>query len=44
MMILVGDTPALDGLTAATGATDDQIIREPLTSEQAAELTKAAGG
>ena len=44
MMVLVGDTPALDGLTAATGATDDQIIREPLTSEQAAELTKAAGG
>ena len=41
MLILVGETPALDGLVDAVGAADSNVLRQPLTSDQAAEL--AAG-
>lgn len=43
MLILVGETPALDGLVSAVGADDSSVLREPLTSDQANELTSAAG-
>lgn len=39
MLVLVGETPALDGLVGATGATEVNVFRQPLTSAQAAELT-----
>jgi uncharacterized membrane protein len=42
MLILVGETPALDGLVSAVGADDSSVLRQPLTSEQANELTNAA--
>lgn len=41
--MIVGETPTVDGVVAATGAGDDRLLRAPLTSEQAAELDKAAG-
>ncbi|MDH3705024.1 MAG: DUF1269 domain-containing protein [Acidimicrobiia bacterium] len=42
MLILVGETPALDGLVSAVGADPKNVLRKPLTSEQAQELTEAA--
>ena len=42
MLILVGETPALDALVDAVGADDSNMLRQPLSSEQAAELTAAA--
>ena len=41
VLVLVGETPTLDAFVAATGAGDDAVVRTPLTSEQAAELTEA---
>jgi uncharacterized membrane protein len=43
MQVLVGETPALDALVAAVGADPDAVIRRPLTSDQAAELSAAGG-
>jgi uncharacterized membrane protein len=43
MLILVGETPALDGLVSAVGADESNVLRQALTSEQANELTNAAG-
>ena len=42
MLVIVGETPTVDGFVAATGAGDDRLLRAPLTSEQAAELDKVA--
>ena len=42
MLILVGETPALDALVDAVGADDSNVLRQPLSSEQAAELTAEA--
>lgn len=42
MQVLVGETPALDALVAAVGPGEGAVIRRPLTSDQAAELTNAA--
>ena len=42
MLILVGESNVLDELVAATGAEPSGIVRQPLTSEQAEELSKAA--
>ena len=42
MLILVGETPALDALVDAVGADDSNMLRQPLSSEQAAELTAEA--
>ena len=39
MMILVGETPTLDGFVSAVGADDSDVLRRALTSEQANELT-----
>ncbi len=44
MLVLVGETDTLDAFVGAADAGADALIRNPLTSEQAAELTKAAGG
>ena len=44
MLVLVGETPAIDGFVSATGASGDRLLRAPLTSDQAAELDKAASG
>jgi uncharacterized membrane protein len=42
MLVLVGETPAIDSFVSATGASGDRLLRAPLTSEQAEELSKAA--
>ena len=42
MLVLVGETPALDAFVSATGAKESDLVRAPLTSEQAEELSKAA--
>lgn len=44
MLVLVGETDTLDAFVAATGAGESEIVRNPLTSEQAAELEKASAG
>ena len=44
MLVLVGETDTLDAFVGAAGAGRDSLIRHPLTSDQAAELTRAAGG
>jgi uncharacterized membrane protein len=41
MLILVGETPALDGLVSAVGTDESNVLRQPLSSEQANELTAA---
>jgi len=41
MLVLVGETPALDGFQTAVGAAANRVLRSPLTSAQAEELTKA---
>lgn len=41
MLVLVGETPALDGLVDAVEVPESNVLRKPLTSEQAAELTAA---
>jgi len=41
MLILVGETPALDGLVSAVGADESNVLRQALTSAQAEELTSA---
>ncbi len=43
MLILVGETPALDQLESAVGANPDHVLRQPLTSAQAEELTASGG-
>jgi uncharacterized membrane protein len=42
MLLLVGETQAIDDLITATGAAGDQLLRRPLNSEQAKELREAA--
>src|SRR3954470_11573634 len=42
MLVLVGETPTLDGFQSAVGAPASRVLRHPLTSQQANELTKAA--
>ena len=42
MLVLVGETPAIDGLVSAVGADDDAVLRQALSSEQAKELSEAA--
>ena len=42
MLVLVGESPALDALVAAVGADTSAVHRQALTSEQAAELSKAS--
>jgi uncharacterized membrane protein len=42
MLVLVGETPALNGLESAVGAPPDNVLREPLTSEQAEELAESS--
>lgn len=44
MLVLVGESSELDTFVAATGASDDQILRAPLTSDQARELDEASRG
>lgn len=39
MLVLVGETLALDGLVSAVEAPASDVLRRPLTSDQAAELT-----
>ena len=41
MLVLVGETDTLDTFVGASGASGDEVIRRGLTSEQAAELSKA---
>ena len=41
MMVLVGETPTIDAFVAATGAQEDRVTRQGLTSEQAKELSQA---
>ncbi|MGI9539847.1 MAG: hypothetical protein ACR2N6_06845 [Miltoncostaeaceae bacterium] len=41
MLVLVGETDTLDAFVGASGASGDDLIRRPLTSEQAAELSGA---
>jgi uncharacterized membrane protein len=42
MLVLVGETQTFDQFVTASGGTGGQLLRAPLTSEQAAELNKAA--
>jgi uncharacterized membrane protein len=44
MLVLVGETPAIDSFVSATGGSGERVLRAPLTSDQAAELSKAASG
>lgn len=41
MLVLVGETPTIDSFVAATGPSNGGVLRSPLTSEQAEELSKA---
>ena len=41
MLVLVGESPALDALQAATAAPANRVYRQALTSAQAHELTEA---
>jgi hypothetical protein len=43
MLILVGESAALDSLESAVNADKANVLRQPLTSEQAKELADAAG-
>ena len=42
MLILVGETPALDGLVSAVGADDSNVVRQALTSEDCAAQDERA--
>ena len=42
LLVLVGETPAIDALEAAVGASSENVLRQPLTNEQARELSDAA--
>jgi uncharacterized membrane protein len=42
MLVLVGETPTIDSFVSALSATDERLVRAPLTSDQAAELNEAA--
>ena len=42
MLVLVGETESIDGLQGAVRAPASRVLREPLTSAQAKELTKAS--
>lgn len=42
MLVLVGETQTIDSFVSVLGATEDRVVRAPLTSDQAAELSKAA--
>lgn len=42
MLVLVGETQTIDTFVSALGATEDRLVRRPLTSDQAEELSKAA--
>lgn len=42
MLVLVGETQTIDTFVSALGATEDRLVRSPLTSDQAEELSKAA--
>ena len=44
MLVLVGETQPLDGVATAVDADDSSVLHQPLTSEQAKELSDAAGG
>src|SRR4051812_42245820 len=41
MLVLVGDTPTVDGFQKSLGAPGDRALRQPLTPDQAAELSAA---
>ena len=41
MLVFVGDTPAVEALIADTTAQPDAVMRRPLTTEQAEELSKS---
>ncbi len=41
MLVLVGETPTIDSFVSATDARDERLLRAPLTSAQAEELSKA---
>lgn len=43
MLILVGETSTLDSFVSAVGAANSAVLRQPLTSEQAKELSAASG-
>jgi uncharacterized membrane protein len=40
MMVLVGESPTLDSVQSAVAAPANRILRRPLTSDQAQELSK----
>src|SRR3954447_18618603 len=40
MLVVVGESPALDALQPAVEATPNRVLRQPLTSNQAKELTE----
>jgi uncharacterized membrane protein len=42
LLLLVGETPTLDDFVSAVGVSNDAVLREALTSEQAKELADAA--
>lgn len=42
MLVLVGESPALDALQSAVDAPANRIYRQALTSAQARELTEAS--
>jgi uncharacterized membrane protein len=44
MLVLVGETPALDALVAATESDSDAVMRRQLTSEQVEKLMLTADG
>jgi uncharacterized membrane protein len=44
MLVLVGETPALDALVAGTESDSDAVMRRQLTSEQVEELMLTADG
>jgi uncharacterized membrane protein len=41
MLVLVGETPAIDSFVGATSVRGGEVLRSPLTSAQAAELDQA---
>jgi uncharacterized membrane protein len=42
MLVLVGETATIESFVSTLGATEDRLVRAPLTSDQAEELSKAA--
>ena len=41
MLVLVGETPAIDGLQSAIDPPPNRVLRQALTSDQARELSEA---